>query len=49
MDKRKCKEESLKYNNRTDFRKKSNGSYSSALKNKWLEEICSHMKTKKRK
>jgi len=39
----KCREESLKYNNRSDFRIKSNGAYNSALKNKWLDDICKHM------
>ncbi len=41
--KEKCREESLKYNTRTDFKNKSNGAYSSASKNGWLDEICSHM------
>lgn len=39
----KCKEAALKYNSRNDFRKKCRGSYHSATKNEWLDEICSHM------
>jgi len=39
-----CKEEALKYNNRTDFKIKSNGAYNSARENKWLNHICEHMK-----
>jgi hypothetical protein len=41
--KEKCQEESLKYNNKKDFRFKSCAAYSSAYKNGWLDEICSHM------
>jgi hypothetical protein len=40
----KCKEESLKYKNRTEFWKKSSYVYSICRKNKWLNEICNHMK-----
>jgi len=42
--KERCKEESLKYESKSEYKKKSSGSYSSSLKNKWLDEICSHMK-----
>ncbi len=42
--KEKCQKESLKYNNKTDFYKKSKGSYISSTKNGWLEEITIHMK-----
>jgi len=42
-NKENCKKEALKYNIRTDFFKTSNGAYCSALKNGWLDEICSHM------
>lgn len=38
-----CHKESLKYDNRNDFRKKSYGAYLSATKNNWLNKICSHM------
>ncbi|MFA5586339.1 MAG: GIY-YIG nuclease family protein [Saccharofermentanales bacterium] len=39
----KCREEALKYKYKIDFIKNSNGAYSSALKHKWLDDICSHM------
>jgi len=43
----KCKKEALKYNTKSEFIKNNgNGAYSSASKNKWLGEICSHMKSK---
>ena len=38
-----CQKEALKYNNRTDFYKKSRGAYLSSVKNGWYKEICSHM------
>lgn len=38
-----CTKEALKYNNKKDFCKFSLGAYKSACKNKWLDEICSHM------
>jgi hypothetical protein len=41
--KEKCQEEALKYNHKIDFKKNSKGAYPSALKNGWLNEICSHM------
>jgi len=41
--KEKCQEESLKYKYRSDFKKNSNVSYQISLRNKWLDEICSHM------
>ena len=40
--KEKCKEEALKYNTKKEYLEKSS-SYFSAYKNKWLNEICSHM------
>src|ERR1017187_4564933 len=39
-----CHKEAKKYNSRTIFCRKSSGSYYSATKNGWLEEVCSHMK-----
>lgn len=39
----KCKEESLKYKNRTEFSKKSPYVYKISRKNGWLNEICNHM------
>lgn len=41
--KEKCNELSLLCKSRTEFRLKYNGAYSSANKNGWLYEICSHM------
>jgi len=41
--KEKCREEALKYYNRTDFCKNSNGCYYKSYNNNWLDEICSHM------
>lgn len=38
-----CKEEALRYSSRSEYKKKSSGSYRSALKNGWNCEICSHM------
>jgi hypothetical protein len=38
-----CKKEALKYNTRSEYYRKSGGSYNSALKNGWLNDICSHM------
>jgi hypothetical protein len=38
-----CAEEALKYKSRSEFYKKSGAAYNSAHKNKWLEEICTHM------
>jgi len=41
-NKEKCKEEALKYKTKKEYLKKS-PSYFSAHRNKWLDEICSHM------
>jgi hypothetical protein len=38
-----CKKEALKYINKTQFIKNGKGAYSSARKNEWLDDICSHM------
>lgn len=43
-----CKNESLKYNSRTEFKLKSSGCYYSSIKNKWLDDICLHMKQLKK-
>jgi len=45
--KEKCHEEALKYNNRTDFRKNSRGAYNYSYNNNILDDVCSHMNTKK--
>jgi predicted GIY-YIG superfamily endonuclease len=42
-NKENCTQEAFKYKIRSDFFKNSNGAYCSALKNKWLDEICEHM------
>jgi hypothetical protein len=39
----KCKDEALKYKSRTEFSKKCYGAYNKARKNKWLDNVCSHM------
>lgn len=38
-----CKEEALKYKDKTEFKKYSGSAYTIAYKNGWLNEICSHM------
>lgn len=42
-NKERCRLEALKYSNRSEFSKQSNGAYTAALKNGWLDEICKHM------
>ena len=42
-----CKIEAQKYLSKSDFSIKSRGAYKVALKNGWLNEICSHMISKK--
>lgn len=41
--KEKCLEEALNFNTRKEFQIKSSSAYSSAQKNRWLDEICAHM------
>lgn len=43
----KCKEEALKYTNIKEYR--NNLSYKAAVRNNWLDEICSHMNRTKNK
>jgi hypothetical protein len=43
-NKEKCKKVAQICNSRSEFSKKFESAYSSARKNKWLDEICSHMK-----
>ena len=38
-----CKEAALNYKTRTEFKKNSPGAFKSSKKNKWCDEICSHM------
>jgi len=47
LTKEKCHEDALNYNTRTDFRINKQSSYNRARKKKWLDEICSHMKSNK--
>ena len=44
--KEKCHEEALKYKTKIEFKKNNGSAYNSASKNKWLDEICSHMHRK---
>jgi hypothetical protein len=41
--KERCQEEALKYNNRKDFNIYSKSAYLRSIKNRWIDEICSHM------
>ena len=41
--KEECEKESIKYNTRSEFMLGNHSAYNSARKNKWLNEICSHM------
>jgi hypothetical protein len=38
-----CKLEALKFTTKSEFRKNSTSCYVTALKNKWLDDICGHM------
>jgi hypothetical protein len=40
----KCKEDALKYNNRSEWDTKSKAGYCAAHSNEWLDECCQHMK-----
>ena len=44
-----CLKEALKYNSKTEFRKKCGGAYMASLRNDWLNEITKHMKINKNK
>lgn len=44
-----CIIESKKYDKISTYQRNSSSSYTSALKNKWIDEICSHMKRCKSK
>lgn len=41
--KKRCHDEALKYDTRTDFQKKSASAYDKGHDNNWLDELCSHM------
>jgi len=38
-----CKKEALKYSTRSEFKRKSIGAYAACLRNKWDDELFSHM------
>ncbi len=44
--KEKCAKEALKYKHRSDFCKHSHRAYDAALREGWLDDICSHMTRK---
>jgi len=46
--KEKCKEAALECKSRSEFRNKHKGAYAACLKNKWMDEVCSHMEQKKK-
>lgn len=46
-NKEKCKKEAMKYKTITLYQKLSKSSYNAALKNGWIDEVCSHMKRRK--
>lgn len=41
--KERCQKEANKYKNRTDFNKNSSKAYAACVRNKWLDDVCSHM------
>lgn len=41
--KERCQERALKYKHRTDFKNGDGSAYSTAVRNGWLDELCSHM------
>lgn len=42
-NKNNCHQEALKYLYKRDFKKNSYGAYQAMYRNKWQDEICSHM------
>lgn len=40
-----CKKEALKYEYKSDFRKKSNNAYNASRRHDWINNVCSHMKS----
>lgn len=47
--KEKCFEEALKYNAKKEFRENSHGAYLAVCKNEWIEEVCSHMTSQRKR
>lgn len=41
-----CKTEALKYKSRQEFYEKSGSAYNKALRENWMDDLCSHMETK---
>jgi predicted GIY-YIG superfamily endonuclease len=41
--KQNCILEALKYKYRSEFKKKCSGAYNVCVKNKWLDDVCTHM------
>lgn len=41
--KSKCQKLALKYRYKSDFQKKEKAAYAASYKNKWIDDICSHM------
>ena len=39
----KCKEEALKFNNRSEFQTNSSSAWGKCRKNNWLDDVCEHM------
>jgi hypothetical protein len=46
-DKERCTEEANKYKTKSEWRKNSSSSYSAALKNGWVDDLCGHMESKR--
>jgi hypothetical protein len=42
-----CRNEAIKYTYKVDFKKNSVSAYSTACKNNWIQDICSHMEPKR--
>lgn len=45
--KEKCKKEALKYKTKADFKLNCNQAYGVSIRNKWIYEVCSHMRKNK--
>jgi predicted GIY-YIG superfamily endonuclease len=45
----KCMTDAKKYKKISDYQNKSKSSYNAALKNGWIDEVCSHIKRRKSK
>ena len=38
-----CHKEALKHTRRIDFKRAQNNAYRICIKNKWIDDVCSHM------